>query len=348
MDFLKDFFDAVVQVITIITSSSSTASLSAIGAILLLLTAVLAYVALKTPPEKISRWVWVALFFSLVGGMGFSAAGPGLALFYVSQNTIKRMDSQLAIKHLEENAEVNYLVRLVPYDPVSGAALALERIENLGPKEQVYSFVASYDELVGYTASEAVRKVGGLFKPGNHISAVIFPLLGQQLYPANARGLLQVISDVEQRKDIPEIKERFLVGGRSLTKEDKDELKSTDEYAYQLKNFVTQYAHYCELAYTFKCDQNNLYSARTYIGGLSRDWHPLGFSQMKLDSDPCAKPVKAYCEFDDWKKMASLDKKDFGARVFLIRNLEIAKIPGRILLDFDKPSEQLIPDIGTR
>lgn len=69
---------------------------------------------------------------------------------------------------------------------------------------------------------------------------------------------------------------------------------------------------------------------------------------MKLDSDPCAKPVKAYCEFDDWKKMASLDKKDFGARVFLIRNLEIAKIPGRILLDFDKPSEQLIPDIGTR
>jgi hypothetical protein len=209
MDFLKDFFEAVVKVITIITSSSSTAALSAVGAILLLLTAVLAYVALKTTPEKISRWVWVALFASLIGGMAFSAAGPGLALFYVAQNAIKRMDSELALKHLEDNARVNYLVRLVSYDPVADAELALDRLQNLGPKEQVYSFVASYDELVGYTASEAVDKVGGSYRPDHHVSAVIFPLLGQQLYPANARGLLQVVNDVEQRKDLPELKLRF-------------------------------------------------------------------------------------------------------------------------------------------
>ena len=38
----------------------------------------------------------------------------------------------------------------------------------------------------------------------------------------------------------------------------------------------------------------------------------------------------------------------FGSRAFLIRNLEINNIPGRIMIDFDKPDQQVIPDIGAR
>jgi hypothetical protein len=258
------------------------------------------------------------------------------------------MDPDLALKHLEDNVRVNYLVRLVSYDPVSDAGLALDRLENLGPKEQVYSFVASYDELVGYSASEAVEKIGGIYRPNHRVAAIIFPLLDQRLYPANARGLLQVVNDVEKRKDLPELKERFFVGDRLLNKDDEAELESTEIYSYRLENFGKQYQHYCELTYNFKCDKANLYSSRTYIGGISRDWHPLGFSQMGIKKDPCGVPVKTYCEFEDWKKAGAQFKSNFGARVFLIRNLEIAKIPGRILIDFNKPAEQRIPDIGTR
>ena len=76
------------------------------------------------------------------------------------------------------------------------------------------------------------------------------------------------------------------------------------------------------------------------MGGISRDWHPLGFSQMGIKKDPCGVPVKTYCEFEDWKKAGAQFKSNFGARVFLIRNLEIAKISGRILIDFNKPAEQ--------
>ncbi|MFK4501546.1 hypothetical protein ABIF86_005837 [Bradyrhizobium japonicum] len=346
MDSLKDFFDALTTVLSIITSSTATAALSAVGVILLFLTVFLAYFALKTPPEKLSRAVWVALYATLIGGITFSAAGPGLALFYVSQNAIKRMGNEQALKNLQENSKANYVVRMVSYDPLEEPGLALDRLESLGPKEQVYSFVASYDELVGYTASEAVEKVGGTYMPGNRVSAIIFPLR-TPLYPANARGLMQVINEVEHRKDIPELKERFFIAERSLGDDAEGELRSRAIERYRIESFKTNYRRYCELSQHFKCDKAS-YSARSYIGGVSRDWHPLGFSQRRPDKDPCTLPAETYCEFKDWDKVTAQYRKDFGARVFLIRNLEIAKIPGRILLDFDSPNDQRIPDIGTR
>jgi hypothetical protein len=33
----------------------------------------------------------------------------------------------------------------------------------------------------------------------------------------------------------------------------------------------------------------------------------------------------------------------FGVRVFLIRNLPIDTLAGRMLIDFDKPNEQIVP-----
>ena len=164
MDFLKDFFEAAIKVITIITSSSSTAALSAVGAILLLLTAVLAYVALKTSPEKISKLVWISLFASLLGGMAFSAAGPGLALFYLAENAIKRMDPDLALKHLEDNLRVVYLVRLVSYDPVSDPA-SRSTARKSGPKNKFTPSLRAMMNSLGTQPVRPLRKLAASTDP---------------------------------------------------------------------------------------------------------------------------------------------------------------------------------------
>ncbi|MFB9262210.1 hypothetical protein ACFFWD_03335 [Bradyrhizobium erythrophlei] len=88
------------------------------------------------------------------------------------------------------------------------------------------------------------------------------------------------------------------------------------------------------------------YSARAFIGGLNKDWPPWGFVQKASAPDRCELPIEKYCEFSDWKKAWQEYRDDYGARAFLIRNLEIKSIPGRIMIDFDQPSEQVVPDIG--
>ena len=345
MDFLSSFFDSVGQVFDIVISLTSTKLLSAVGLILLLLTAVLAYVAIKSTPQQLSWLVIVALFASLIGGMAFSAAGPGLALLYISQTAITRMSGKTALKHLEENTRVNYLIRLISFDPREHPEFTIDRLSKLGPAEQLYSFVASYDELAGYTVQEALEKVGQTYTNGNRASAIIFPRQ-TAIYPANARGLLQVIKAIEGRTNMAPLTNRFFQGSNSLNNDEIEDLGSTDISSYKVDNFKNEYRHYCELARRFKCDVS--YSARAYVGGLARDWHPLGFSQKNPPNNPCAIPVENYCEFVNWKKVEDDFDKDFGSRVFLMTNLEIKDIPGRIVVDFDNPNSQLIPEIGAR
>ena len=339
--------DAIVRIYELVTSTSSTAFLSVVGFALLLLTGVLAYIAIKSKPDELSLWIKVALFVSLLGGMIFSAAGPSLALFYVSQsavNTIQRMSSVRAFKNLEDNKKVNYVIRLIAYDPAEEPKLGIDQLKSLGPPDQIYSFVASYDELVGYTVKEALEKIGQRYVNGNRVSAIIFPLR-TYLFPANARGLVQVIQEVEQRKDI-ELKQRFLEGNNSLNSGELQDLSLKDIPTYRITSFIDKYRHYCELTHQFYCDAS--YSARTYVGGLYKDWHPLGFSQKSPPDNPCSIAVGAFCEFKDWEKARAAYQKNFGSRAFLVRNLEVNRIPGRMLIDFDNPNEQLIPEIGAR
>ena len=92
--------DAISKIFDLITKSSSTAFLSVAGFVLLLLAGVLAYVAIKSKPDELSLWIKVALFVSLVGGNYISAAGPSLALFYVSESaltSIQKMNSARAL-----------------------------------------------------------------------------------------------------------------------------------------------------------------------------------------------------------------------------------------------------------
>ncbi len=294
------FFDAVGKVFVLVAGFSSTALLSIVGLVLLLLAGVLAYVAVKSKPDELSPLIKIALFLCLIGGMTFSAAGPSLALFYVSENSITRMSPERGFDNLENNSRVNYVVRLISYDPNEEPGLGIDRLVRLGPPDQLFSFVASYDELVGYRVKDALEKIGQGYIVGNRVSAIIFPLRSS-LFPANARGLLQVIQEVEGRKDIQaQLKQRFLQDSTSLNDGELRDLKAVDVPSYRVENFKDKYRHYCELTHRFNCETS--YSARTYVGGLYRDWHPLGFSQKNPPDNPCSIPIGKYCEFSDWKK----------------------------------------------
>lgn len=284
-----------------------------------------------------------ALFASLAAGAILAAIAIALAPPRAAPPSFARMSAAQAWADLESNAPVGHLIRLVAYDPQTEPGLAIDRLARLGPPDQLYSFVASYEEMAGYTARQALEKNGLRLREGQHVSAVIFPRR-TELYPANARGLLQIIRAVEQEKG-EALGERFLEGANALTEAETKDLQSTDIASYRVSDFRNLYPRYCELARRFNCGPAP-YPASRFIGSLYHDWHPLGFSQIDPPHDPCTLPVANYCAFGDWTKMRAEFLPRFGSRAFLMRNLEIAKIPGRILIDFDRPDRQIIPYIG--
>jgi hypothetical protein len=344
---VNELFAGIAKTFELVGREPSTVTLSVVGLILLFLAGALAYLAI-TKPEKMLRPLPAIFFTSLIGGMIFSAAGPGLALFWVSQNPIKKISTDKLFDNLEKNRRVSWVIRLISFEQKTEPELGIDRLSQLGPPKQLFSFVGSYDELVGYNVKDALEATGVRYVNGDRVSAIIFPL-GTPLFPANARGLLQVIQKVQARKDV-EIKEKFFQGNNSLSS---DEIKDLDERnnnleSYQFESFQDKYQRYCQLSYHFMCDKP-AYSALELIGSLDRDWHPLGFSQkVRPHVDSCDVPIASYCAFSDWKTMKSDFYNKLGARTFLIRNLEIDRIPGRILIDFENPEKQVIPDIGQR
>ena len=291
-----------------------------------------------------TRLLRSALFASLAAAVVLAAVAIGFAPPRPAPTpSFARMSTTQAWANLESNASVGHLIRLVAYDPQTEPGLAIDRLARLGPPDQLYSFVASYEEMAGYTAKQALEKNGLRLRDGQHVSAVIFPRR-TELYPANARGLLQIIRAVEQEKGAA-IGERFLEGRDVLTPAELKGLQSTDIASYRVSDFRDLYPRYCELARQFNCEPAP-YPASRFIGSLYHDWHPLGFSQIDPSHDPCTLPPAQYCAFVDWSTARAEFLPRFGSRAFLTKNLEISKIPGRILIDFDQPDRQIIPYIG--
>jgi hypothetical protein len=190
---IKEFVDGISTTLTLLISSPVSALLSLVGLALLLLAGGLAYVAAKSKPDELTSSIKAALFLSLVGGMVFSGAGPSVALLRAVSTP--KMPTEQAMKNLETNAEVKHAIRLISYNPGVEPGRALDRLTNLGPPEQLYSFVASYDELVGHKVLDALAKAGDTTKDVRRVSAIIFPL-NTPIFPANARGLLQVVQEI--------------------------------------------------------------------------------------------------------------------------------------------------------
>src|SRR4051794_16482062 len=109
---MESFLSAFTKLVEAVIGSSATATLSLVGLLLLLLAGGLAYLV-HTKPDQATKLQKVSLLVSLIGGMIFSAAGPGLALFWVSPSPIKRVTTDQAFDNLENNSRADWLVRLI-------------------------------------------------------------------------------------------------------------------------------------------------------------------------------------------------------------------------------------------
>jgi hypothetical protein len=72
----------------------------------------------------------------------------------------------------------------------------------------------------------------------------------------------------------------------------------------------------------------------------------LGFSQSDPPDAPCSIPEEKFCAFTGWDKVRTDFKNHFGGRAFLIENLDVNNITGRIMIDFTDPKNQKIPEIA--
>jgi hypothetical protein len=369
MDISENILERFAKLYELISKNPPAATLSVIGLLLLTVAIASAYRALGLTPRQTPTHLKLALYVGLIGGILFSAAGPALTLISVAENSdrpIRTTSSEQALDNLRKNARVEWLIRLIPFNPAKQPDLAVSKLQRLGPKEQLYTFVAPYEELRGYRVSEAVRKVGGIYEQGDHVSAIIFSVPGHRgsdsnahcggqeekaddchpIIPANARGILQVISKIEQglSKDNTD-KSGFLIEGReTLSDQEKHDLKNIRIYSWSFSNYSDKYTNYCKLSHEFFCSRGK-YLASKYIGGLRWDWHPIGISEEET-SDPCNEKVDKYCEIKSWDEVKSKLLEHFGSRAFLIENLDIDGLPNRYLIDFGDPTNQVIPDIG--
>lgn len=340
---IKEIVDSLSTVFKLVAESSFSSFLSAVGLMLLVVAICLAYKAVTSKPDQFPFSMKIVLYLSLIGGMVFSAAGPSVALLNVV--SVPKMSTDQAFKNLEDNAEVKRVVRLIAYDPAEEPGLALDRLTKLGPSDQLYSFVASYDELIGYKVADALAKVGQSKKNIKRVSAIIFPL-NTGLFPASSRGLLQVIKEIEDRREIQtQLTRKFFDGTDTLNTDEQRDLANTSIPSYRLDRYSDKYPRYCALTYKFAC-KSSAYSAHAFVGNISNDWHPLGFSQQ-TNEDRCGLSPTRYCEYSNWDAARQEYRNKFGARAFLIRNLEINKIPGRVLIDFDRPYDQVLPNVGS-
>ena len=177
--------------------------------------------------------------------------------------------------------------------------------------------------------------------PERHVSAVIFELVGN-LYPANARGLLQAISKTENYRltKNTSLDVAFNVLSQ-INPEEKTNLEDETIHSYGWDDYEQYYEHFCRLAQNFRRGE---YTVKTFMGDVNKDWNPLGFSRIDTETTRPTVSDKE-CEIKKWSSAVSNYKTVFGARTFLIRNYEIISIKNRYLIDFEDPDHQFIPDI---
>jgi hypothetical protein len=338
MSNISDALNNLKLALSIVGDSTYPTLLTTIGIFLIGLSAYYSFITLKQNPKDTPRWQKVLLFSSLAGGVLFVVGGGASALLHLFDNSIRRISADQAIQHLEDNAKVDWLIRLIPHRRGDNL-LALSALTNLGPPHLKYIFVAPYDELKGRTVSEAVKMVGGSLEPGYQVSAVIFR--ANHLYPANARGMLQVVQKLE--KSVVSANGKRLIDSGTLSDVERQNLVNDDAIvSWSYRSYRPYYENFCKVAQTFRCDPS--YAARDLIGSINLDWHPLGFSMLKKP-DICENKFSV-CKNEEWSSVAKEIKDEFGARTFLIDNRELNDLGSRYLIEFDDPGRQVIPEIG--
>jgi len=309
--------------------------------LLILVTCGLAYKFIKSEPKDLASWLPWAFFVCLGIGTLLVFAGPGVSWIESLQGGIRKIATEESFDNLRENSRVDWLIRLISYDPVKQPDLSVSHLKALGPEPQLYTFVSSYNELRGYNVRDAVRMVGGHIKPGEQVSAIIFPRRFD-LIPANAKGILQIIKDIQ--KD-PSVQLEKTLNFSELTKDDDQNLQNRENRpAWSWKGYKDHYKKFCQLSIELHCGDHD---EKKYMSRIEEDWNPLGFARRTPSvHGTCEEQSKNVCDISDWQKAAQQFREDFGARAFLIKNFKIKNLADPYLVGFEQPDAQVIPDIG--
>lgn len=265
----------------------------------------------------------------------FSA--QGLRWWY--QNTLPTISPYIAFQSLQENKRVNWLIRLIPYSRSRQNSLSIHELKSLGPPEQEFVFVADYDEVKNLTVTDAVYKSGLSMAGKDSVSAIIFPLNRGPLYPASARGLLQVIAKVDEMKKGEQNYHPFDLS----TKLDPTPFKDlSDErlFTWAWSSYSKYYNDYLEVVTDAR---RSKISALQYIGSLGQDWHPLGYSQNLEQQLDKKGNFELLTNTGD-----RVEAPNFGVRAFLLENMKLSEINDIALIRFDRPDKDRIPDFGGR
>ncbi len=232
-------------------------------------------------------------------------------------------------------APARRLMRLVAYDPATQHDLTIWRLHALGAPAQRFVFVADYDELNGCTAAEALYRLGGTLRAGQHVSCVIFPRGPREVYPANVRGLLQVVEQIDAANTATAgYRAADLAGLLSTAARAALADRQPGSWAWRSYSpYFEQYAAAVDRLRAAEC------SALAQMGHVGRDWSGFGYAQLigRAEKEPQS--------FQLALNGRSLALDNYGARVFLVENQPLEKLAGSCLIDFDHPERQRIADL---
>ena len=340
MASIGDALNDLKLALSIVNDSTYPTLFTTLGLFLIALSAYCSYVTLRQDASATRAWQKVLLFSSLGCGLLLVGTGGASALLHLFDNPIKRVSAETAINNLGENKKIEWLIRLIPYKPDTEGLLSIAELRALGPVSLKHVFVAPYEELRGYKVADAIGMVGGTLRPDEHVTGIIFRVA--QIYPANARGLLQIVQKLE--RSVTPADSKRLIDQNTFNADEQRNLSDDDAIvSWSWDSYRTYYPHFCKVAQEFRCDKN--YASRQFMSALNDDWHPLGFARMKK-AHACENR-DAVCGYkQDWPEISKGISSDFGSRVFLMNNLEIKDLGSRYLIDFDRPELQVIPDIG--
>ena len=340
---VQQYTDALGLVFKSFSSNTPATNFTVIGFLLLLSVIVIVIYAISVN-RTLSGWYAITSAACLIFGIIFTLIGPGLAILD-AHTVIAEISRRTALANLRTNERVSWVIRLIAYNPSGGRPGP-----NLGPLPPVvkvpqkFTFVADYQELRGYNVMDAVRMVGGQIRGFEHVEAIIFPLdqIRYHLYPANARGVLQVVQRLEDDSDPDgaKIDHKFIMTG-TLSEQESADLKQLSIGTWAWDSYKRYYNHYCEL--TDELRKGN-YDATQYIN-IAKDWKPLGFSLIRTERPEESQISQRICDIHSWDTVVDRYGDTFGARAFLIKNMEINSIPRTYVIHFDQPDKQVIPDI---
>jgi hypothetical protein len=260
------------------------------------------------------------------------------ASLFISQRTPRLIPPEESFNRLQRNERVRYVIRLIPYDgKKEGEKLSVSKIATLGPPTKEWIFVGDYEELRNYTINQALYKmgipVGGLQNP--RATAIIFPLNGRMLYPANARGVLQVV------KALDDVHERETGYKKyDFKTDDLSALQDLRIQSWAWGYWKNSFRHFRDLVADIL---DHGYAATNFLSEIRPDWNPLGFASVEGLDDPGMNAPSFKISLENGEEIRL---KEYGARIFLMRNEGIDTIDNIMLCGFTDLNHDIIPDLG--